>query len=346
MLQEYNLDIRNRVWPRVLEYMRRHVFLQANPSVSPCSMTSSVNHTCDPVVPSVNPFFMLVYSLLFLQASSSLMVYLKNLTAADFLLCLCLPLRITHYASSSAILHRVHCSIGATSLYLNMYTSILFMGYIAVNRYLKIIHPLGTHILQTVRTAHIVSTVTWVFLLAPTITYNIMFFKTHKPLTSQSGYCGPLFSTSFSVLHKTFQISCTIIFLLVFISLVFFYYSTSRRVLQAQQRQLASSGSEKLVKSRRNILVLVSIFCVCFVPYHLVRLPYAFLWKSSVGQLLYYLKEAATMVSVFNVCLDPLVYFFLCKTFRAHVRKASWRVNDPNKQTRRVRAATSQTNEL
>uniref|UniRef100_A0A3B4F6F8 G-protein coupled receptors family 1 profile domain-containing protein n=1 Tax=Pundamilia nyererei TaxID=303518 RepID=A0A3B4F6F8_9CICH len=264
------------------------------------------------------------------QASSGLMVYLQNLTAADFLLCLCLPLRIIHYASNSAIFHILHCSIGATSLYLNMYTSILFMGYIA-----------------TVRTAHIVSTVTWVFLLAPTIAYNIMFFITHKPFTSDRCYCGPLFSTSFSVLHKAFQISCTIIFLLVSISLVFFYYSISRRVLQAQQRQLASSGSEKLVKSRRNMLVLVSIFCVCFVPYHLARLPYAFLWDTNtVGRLLYYLKEAAAMVSVFNVCLDPLVYFFLCKTFRAHMRKASWRVNNPNKQTRRVRAATSQTNEL
>uniref|UniRef100_A0A3P9C7G4 G-protein coupled receptors family 1 profile domain-containing protein n=1 Tax=Maylandia zebra TaxID=106582 RepID=A0A3P9C7G4_9CICH len=259
------------------------------------------------------------------QASNSLMVYLKHLTAADFLLCLSLPLRIIHYASSSGIVYILHCSIGATSLYLNMYASILFMGclpppFSSLRRYLTIIHPSGTHILQTVRTAHIVSTVTWVFLLAPTITYNIMFFITHKPLTSDPGYCGPLFSTSFSILHKTFQISCTIIFLLVFISLVFFYYSTSRKVLQAQQRQLVSFSTDKLVKSRRNMLVLVSIFCLCFVPYHLARLPYTFLWTScSVGQLLYYLKEVTTILSVLNVCLDPLVYFFLCKTFRAQV---------------------------
>ncbi|XP_039877539.1 P2Y purinoceptor 14-like [Simochromis diagramma] len=302
-------------------------------------VTSSVNRTCDLVVQSVNPFFMLAYSLVFLvglllngfiikfyccqaqqQASRSLMVYLKNLTAADFLLCVSLPMRVTDYASRSVIFRELYCSFGATSLYLNMYASIIFMGYIAADRYLTIIHPSGTHILQTVRTAHIVSTVTWVFLLAPTITYNIMFFITHKPLTSDPGYCGPLFSTSFSVLHKTFQISCTIIFLLVFISLVFFYYSTSRKVLQAQQRQLASFSTDKLVKSRRNMLVLVSIFCLCFVPYHLARLPYTFLWTScSVGRLLYYLKEVTTILSVLNVCLDPLVYFFLCKTFRAQV---------------------------
>uniref|UniRef100_A0A3P9DGE3 G-protein coupled receptors family 1 profile domain-containing protein n=1 Tax=Maylandia zebra TaxID=106582 RepID=A0A3P9DGE3_9CICH len=257
------------------------------------------------------------------QASRSLMVYLQNLTAADFLLCLCLPLRIIHYASNSAILHILHCSIGATSLYLNMYTSILFMGYIAVNRYLTIIHPSGTHILQTVRTAHIVSTVTWVFLLAPTIAYNIMFFITHKPFTSDRCYCGPLFSTSFSILHKAFQISCTIIFLLVFICLVFFYYSISRRVLQAHTSRRVLQAQQ-----RQNMLVLVSIFCVCFVPHHLFRVLFVFLLNTcSVDPVLYYLKEAATMVSVFNICLDPLVYFFLCKTFRAQVRKASRRTN-------------------
>uniref|UniRef100_A0AAZ1XVE4 G-protein coupled receptors family 1 profile domain-containing protein n=1 Tax=Oreochromis aureus TaxID=47969 RepID=A0AAZ1XVE4_OREAU len=251
------------------------------------------------------------------QASRSLMVYLKNLTAADFLLCISLPMRVTDYASSSSpIGQELYCSFGASALYLNMYASIIFMGYIAANRYLKIVHPSGTHVLQTVRTAHIVSMVTWVFLLAASITYTILFFITEKPLTSNSIRCDYMLGTSVTLFYKIIHVSCAIIFLVVFICLVFFYYSTSCRVLQVQQSQLASSGSEKLVKSRRNMLVLVSIFCVCFVPYHLVRLPYTILWDSCpAGWILYYLKELATMVSVFNICLDPLVYFYLCKTF-------------------------------
>ncbi|KAL4008687.1 hypothetical protein ACER0C_002539 [Sarotherodon galilaeus] len=317
------------------------------------NMTSSFNQTCDPVFPSVNPFFVLVYSLVFLvglllngfilkfyigqaqqQASSSLMVYLKNLTAADFLLCLSLPLRITHCGSKSFIIRRLYCSFGTSAFYMNMYASIIFMCYIAANRYLKIVHPSGTHVLQSVRAAHIISMVTWVCLLAPSVTYSVLFFITQKPLTFTPSHCGPLFSASISLLFKILHTLCTIIFLLVFISLVFFYYSISRRVLQAQQRQLASSNAEKLVKTRRNMLVLVSIFCVCFVPYHLFRLPATFLWSScSVGPVLYYLKEAAIMVAVFNICLDPVVYFFLCKTFRAQVRKMSRRVDDPNEQT-------------
>uniref|UniRef100_A0A669BB20 G-protein coupled receptors family 1 profile domain-containing protein n=2 Tax=Oreochromis niloticus TaxID=8128 RepID=A0A669BB20_ORENI len=303
------------------------------------NMTSPLNETCDLVGTSVNPFFMLVYSLLFVvglllngfilkfyccgaqqQASSSLMVYLKNLTAADFLLCLSLPLRISYYGGTSVIVMRLYCSFGASALFLNMYASIIFMCYVAANRYLKIVRPSGTHVLQSVRAANIVSMVTWICLLALSVPYTILFFITQKPLTSIPNHCGLLFSASVSLMFKIIHTLCTIIFLLVSISLVFFYYSISRRVFQAQQSQLASS--EKLVKSRRNMLVLVSIFCVCFVPYHLVRVPFVFLLNTcSVEPVLYYLMEAATMVSVFNVCLDPLVYFFLCKSFRAQVNR-------------------------
>uniref|UniRef100_I3KP55 G-protein coupled receptors family 1 profile domain-containing protein n=1 Tax=Oreochromis niloticus TaxID=8128 RepID=I3KP55_ORENI len=301
-------------------------------------MTSSLDQTYDVDETSINPYFMAVYSLVFLVSfklsncvSNSLMVYLKNLTAADFLLCLCLPLRITYYASSSPIIRRLYCSFGASALFINMY---LYSAYFSsLSRYLRIIHPSGTHMLQTVQTARIISVITWVFLLAPTVVYVIIFFSSQKPLTFNPSRCVHLFTPSVSLLFRILHTFSAIIFLLVFISLVFFYYSISRRVLEAQQTQLASSGTEKLLKSRRNMLVLVSIFCVCFVPYHLVRLPFAFLWSDdSVGPVLFYLKEVTTMVSVFNICLDPVVYFFLSNTFWDKVRKARAQHTTRNKE--------------
>ncbi|XP_070769016.1 P2Y purinoceptor 14-like [Enoplosus armatus] len=300
---------------------------------------------CDQVNNSAYPVFMMVYSLVFLvgfslncfimkfyfcraqrQASSSIMVYLKNLTAADFLLCLCLPIRITNCASSSVTIRLVYCNFGASALCLNMYASILFMGYIAANRYLKILQGTsGTHILQTVRAANIISTVTWVFLLAMMSAYIILSFRTQEPLTSVPVSCEVLHSDQLALLYKIIHTSSTAIFLFVLVSLVFFYYTTSRRVSLAQQRQPASSSSKKLAKSRRNMLVLVSVFCFCFVPYHLVRLPNAFLWRNcSWSKVFYYLMELTIVVSVLNVCLDPLIYFSFCKTFRTHlIRRVS-----------------------
>uniref|UniRef100_A0A4W6C324 G-protein coupled receptors family 1 profile domain-containing protein n=1 Tax=Lates calcarifer TaxID=8187 RepID=A0A4W6C324_LATCA len=187
------------------------------------------------------------------RSSSSMMVYLKNLMAADFFLCLCLPFIITKYSSSSITIHMIYSNYGCSAFYLNMYASILLMGYIAANRYLKIVHPSQTHILQTVRSAHIISTVTWVFLLVIMIAYITLSHLTQPQLTSVSDRCEVLLSTQIIAFYKIIHVCSASVFLFVLISLVVFYYNSSHRVLLAQQRQPTSSDSKKLVKSRRNV---------------------------------------------------------------------------------------------
>ncbi|XP_029028363.1 P2Y purinoceptor 14-like [Betta splendens] len=304
---------------------------------------SSFNHSnnsteCRHVDASSHVYFMLFYSVLFVvglllngftlrvyfcraqqKASSSVTIYLKNLAAADFLISLCLPWRIMNYARPSVLVRQVYCNFGASAFYLNMYASILFMGFIAANRYLKIVHPLGTSVLQRVQAAYIISTVTWVVLLTITTSYVIVSLLTQKPLTSvpASVTCDALHSEQISLLYKVIHTFSTLIFLLVLVSLVVFYYNTSRRLSLVQRRQPTSTSSKKLAKSRRNMLVLVSVFCVCFVPYHLVRLPYAFLRNQCSWS--FYLKELTVVLSVLNICFDPLIYFIFCKAFRAQL---------------------------
>ncbi|KAM9363746.1 P2Y purinoceptor 14-like [Symphorus nematophorus] len=252
------------------------------------------------------------------------MVYLKNLAAADFLLCLCLPIRIINYASNSVTIRLVYCNFGASALFLNMYASILFMGYIAANRYLKIFQGTsGTHILQTVRAAHIISTVTWAFLLAIMSAYVILSFYTQKPLTSVPVSCEVLHSDQLTLLYKIIHVCSTAIFLFVLVSLVFFYYSTSSRLSLAQQRQPESFSSKKLTKSQRNMLVLVCVFCFCSVPYHLVRLPNTYLGRNcSWRKVFSYLMELTNIMSFLHICLDLLIYFIFCKAFRAQLSQS------------------------
>ncbi|KAM4589130.1 P2Y purinoceptor 14-like [Fundulus diaphanus] len=316
-------------------------------SSAPETMTGSNSTSCDPNHRAANTFFIVIYSLMFLvglvlngftlrvyfcvaqhQASSSVTIYLKNLAASDFLISLCLPLRIMNFATNSSVIRQVYCNFGASAFYLNMYASILFMGYIAANRFMKIVHPLGNHFFQTTRAAYITSILTWGFLLAMTSTYVVLSLLTQKSQGSYSGMvsCDVLHSQQLSLLYKIIHTCSAIIFLAVLISLVFFYYSTSHKLSLAQKSQSTSSNSKKLAKSRRNMLVLVTVFCVCFVPYHLIRLPYAF--KKSLfckWSWFFYLKELSVLVSVLNVCLDPLIYFIFCKAFRAQMsmRRAS-----------------------
>ncbi|XP_043976257.1 P2Y purinoceptor 14-like [Gambusia affinis] len=295
--------------------------------------SSVQNMTCNSAVKSGESVLAVVYSLLFLvgislnsftlwfhchgargRASKSWMIYLKHLTAADFLLCATLPLRIIYYTSSSFNIHLLYCSVGAPLLFLNIAASILFMGYIAANRYMKIFYSTGTHFLMTPKASHIISITTWVVLLTMAIApYCIlMLINEHH---DEHRMCAHLIIGPVKTLHTVIHAVACIFFLLVLFSLVFFYYSISRRVHQVH---LASSNSKKLVRSRRNMLVLVSVFCFCFVPCHIIRLPYMKL-QGHCSVVLYYLKEVTVLLSASNICLDPLIYVFHCKEFRAQL---------------------------
>lgn len=188
-----------------------------------------------------------------------------------------------------------------------------------LSRYLKIVHPLGTHFLQTERAALIISRVTWVFLWITASTYAILSGITQQTVDSvpSRSSCKNLHREDFSIFYKIIHTCSTTIFLCVLLSLLFSYCSTSHRLSHVQVRQPASSSSKKLTKSRRNILVLVSVFCICFVPYHLVRLPYTFQTRPCPqNQVFMYLKELTSMTAILNICLDPLIYFIFSKAFR------------------------------
>ncbi|RVE65331.1 hypothetical protein OJAV_G00134440 [Oryzias javanicus] len=292
---------------------------------------------------SAHIFFVAAYSLLFVvglllngftlkvyfcrvqqRMASSVTIYLRNLAASDFFLSLCLPIRIANFSFKSLALRKAYCSFGASAFYLNMYASILFMGYIATNRYLKIVHPVGNHFLQTRRAAYILSVVTWAALLSVTGSYAVLsavLVKENVTAVPAEVSCDFLQSRDVDVFYKVLHSVSFIIFLLVLASLLFLYSSLYRRVLLMQRRPSSTSTSSKLNKSRRNMLVLVGVFCVCFVPYHLIRLPYAF--NKNVGRLwgtwFTDLKETGVLLSACNVCLDPLIYFIFCKAFRAQL---------------------------
>lgn len=225
-----------------------------------------------------------------------------------------------------------------------MYYDIILIFY-SYLRYLKIVRPLETHALQTVRTARHISIGTWLSLLAMSSVYLILFLLTswghvHKP--EKSG-CEALHSPQLSLVYKITHSVSMVLFTFVLVSLIALYWGTLQKIRQAQLSTQSTSRNHKFRKSKRNMLVLVVVFCVCFVPYHLVRLPYAFIkpqTKLCTAQAFYVLKELTVLLSVLNACLDPLIYFIFCKAFRAQLglrrMSDSMRDSDDKSQQRRM----------
>ncbi|TRY83382.1 hypothetical protein DNTS_016652 [Danionella cerebrum] len=253
---------------------------------------SNVTQTAAPCEQSkipVHPVFIFAYSVVFFislalncitmkvffcskhKVFSSITIYMKNLAAADFFLCLCLPLRIANYASSSEITGNIYCSFGATAFYINMYASILFMDFIAANRYLKIVRPLETHALQMVHTARYISVATWLLLVATSSIYLIIFLLTSWGTNRKPGRigCDAFHSDQLRVVYKITHSVSMVLFSSVLFSLIVLYWRTLQKIRKVQLSTLSTSSKQTFRRSKRNMLVLVVVFCVCFVPYHM-----------------------------------------------------------------------------
>uniref|UniRef100_A0A9J8BF39 G-protein coupled receptors family 1 profile domain-containing protein n=2 Tax=Cyprinus carpio TaxID=7962 RepID=A0A9J8BF39_CYPCA len=252
---------------------------------------------------------------------SSFTVYMKNLVAADFFLCLSLPLRIAAYANNSSIMNNIHCSFGATAFFLNIYASILFMDFIAANRYLKIVRPMETHALQMVHTARYISAATWLCLLALSSIYLILFLQNFRGQIPDAFTCESSDNSPLSVTYKSIHCMTFVSFIFVLVSLILLYWKTHQKLREVQFSSQVSFRSQTFETSKHNMLVLVVIFCVCFVPYQLVKLPYIFikplLRDCTAVHTYYILKELTILLTALNGSLDPLIYFFFCKTFRS-----------------------------
>ncbi|XP_067898743.1 P2Y purinoceptor 14-like [Heterodontus francisci] len=306
-------------------------------SIQIVTTTNSSDITCQLISKGFTEFTIIAYSLIctvgiilnslafwvyfcHIPNSNSIIIYLKNLVVADFLLVLSLPLRIIEKTKvDSRILRKIYCNFATCIFYLNLYSSILFLGYIAATRYLKIVKPLRKYAFQNLKSAKVISIGTWCVLLSLGFSYIFLTGKM-SPQNSTKTTCFELKSDTGSYWHICLHTGGTILFFCVLFGLCFFYFQTAKRL----DKSPSPNSLKKQAKAKNNILILLAVFLVCFVPYHIVRLPYILSQTNVISgcfweKTLYHLKESAIVLSTLNACFDPVIYFLFCKAFRSKI---------------------------
>lgn len=109
-----------------------------------------------------------------------------------------------------------------------------------------------------------------------------------------------------------------IMFFIVMVVLIVCYISISHHIQKSSKPFISCSGRTR--RHNQSIRVVVAVFFVCFLPYHLCGLPFLFSQLDTVlnkdtYKILVYCKEATLFLSACNVCLDPIIYFFMCRSF-------------------------------
>ncbi|XP_077396744.1 P2Y purinoceptor 13 isoform X2 [Festucalex cinctus] len=256
-----------------------------------------------------------------IPSKSTFMVFLKNVVVADLLMTLTIPLRVLSDAGVGAgPLRAFHCRYSAVLFYITMYISIILLGLISLDRYLKIVRPFGKGALQRVWVGQALSVAVWVVMLSLALP-NVILSDQPPRYSNGRVKCTSMKSQAGLDWHEGFNYFCQVIFWGTLALMVFCYTFISKKVYESYKASKSSSQAASR-KTKAKVFVVVAVFIVCFAPFHFARVPYTLTQtRNAISQCrakngLYVAKETTLWMSATNVVLDPLIYVFLCSVFR------------------------------
>ncbi|XP_041119233.1 P2Y purinoceptor 14-like [Polyodon spathula] len=272
-----------------------------------------------------------------IPSQTSFTVYFKNIVVADLFMTVSFPFKIVNdFGLGSWYLRVVVCRYTAVMFYLNMYTGIIFLGLISLERYVKIVKPPRASIILNATFSQTLSTATWILIMILLVPNIILTSKEATEDTSKN--CIQLKTDLGVQWHNVSNYACIAAFWVVFL-LMFFCYTSISKTIYDSYKKFRRDNTKSRRKSKRNIFSLLVVFFICFVPYHACRIFYTLsqtvdIFSEQTKYVLFHIKEGTLLLSALNVCLDPVIYFLMCKTFRELlVERFSKKVSDSKRKS-------------
>ncbi|XP_071352411.1 P2Y purinoceptor 13-like [Trachinotus anak] len=258
---------------------------------------------------------------LHLKSTSTFVVYLKNLVAADVVMTLIIPIKAaSDLTGASETLFVLSCNYFSAIFYSTQYTCITLLGLISLDRFFKIMIPQSKLFGQNLTFSKLVSGSVWVIMFGGTALPNILSNRLVANMTTVSTcmkFKGPVGLE----VHRMIVIYLNGLFWLVSVVIAVCYICIANKVIQSF-RNSGSNNNQGKRKIKLRVFLIVIVFFVLFTPYHIVRIPYTFQQvRSSVeGGCNYskskFGKEFSLWLVSTNICMDPLLYVFLCREFK------------------------------
>ncbi|XP_040053404.1 hydroxycarboxylic acid receptor 3 [Gasterosteus aculeatus] len=246
-------------------------------------------------------------------------VYLTHLAVADSVVLFCLPFRADYYRRGQDWLYGdVPCRVLLFLLAANRAAGIFFLTAVAVDRYLKIVHPGNRINRMGLGYALWVSLGLWglIFLATGYLLANEHFFYNGNRTQCESFNICMGFSP-LSTWHNAFYV------LQFFLPTAIVAFCTTRIAWQLRVRTLDKKG--KIKRAVQFVAAVALIFITCFFPSTVSRIAVWILkvWYDECR----YFEEAnlafytSVCFTYFNSVLNPVVYYFSSPAFSGTFNK-------------------------
>lgn len=235
-------------------------------------------------------------------------VFLFNLALADFLLNMALPLRASYYLSGiDWKFGDPLCRISLFMLAMNRGGSILFLTAVAVDRFVRVVHPHHSLNFMTKAKATHGAVLLWII----TITLNVSILTESKfTHMNETTKC-----ESFGNENKYHNVVFFVIFL---ISLSIIIFCTKHTYAQLHKRRM--DRNRRIRRIMLSLTLLTVMFTVCFLPCNITRL---LIWVRAAQlpdyedveslEMAFYITISLTYL---NSMLDPVLYYLSSPPFQ------------------------------
>ncbi|XP_059832377.1 P2Y purinoceptor 4-like [Hypanus sabinus] len=255
-------------------------------------------------------------------------IFMFNLAISDVLYVLSLPLLAYYYANHNHWPFGVLlCKLTRFLFYANLYSSILFLTCISVHRYLGVCYPIQSLRWMNVNRAWIVCILVWTSVIICLIP-NLIFVTTSR--RGKSMLCHDTTRREDFPQYVFYSSAVMVIlFVIPFFIITFCYSVMTRRLRKTHIFGFRPTPSNVKNKAIKIIIIVLLVFFLCFVPFHITRtIYYTFrvLKKNchALNIVNFTYKITRPLASI-NSCIDPILYFLAGDNYRGKFMHATWR---------------------
>ncbi|MBZ3882133.1 Platelet-activating factor receptor [Sciurus carolinensis] len=266
-------------------------------------------------------------------------IFMVNLTVADLLFLITLPLWITYYYNQGNwILPKFLCNLAGCFFFINTYCSVAFLGVITYNRFQAVTRPIKTAQATTRKRGIYLSLVIWVAIVAAASYFLVLDSTntvTDKASTGNITRCFEHYEKG-SVPVLVIHIFIVFSFFLVFLIILFCNLIIIRTLLMQPVQQ--KHNAEVRRRALWMVCTVLAVFIICFVPHHVVQLPWTLaelgFQNSNFHQAINDAHQVTLCLLSTNCVLDPVIYCFLTKKFRKHLTEQFYSMRSSRKCSR------------
>ncbi|KAJ8354012.1 hypothetical protein SKAU_G00215790 [Synaphobranchus kaupii] len=238
-------------------------------------------------------------------------IFILNLSIADLsYLLFCIPFQSTVYILPTWVLGAFICKFIHYFFTVSMLVSIFTLSAMSVDRYVAIVHSRKSSSIRVAKHALIGVVVIWIlsFAMAAPVAYYIGIVK-----GDNGTYCWEQWP---DLNKKKVYVVCTFVFGYVLpLLLISFCYAKVLNHLHKKLRNLSKKSEASKKKTAQTVLVVVVVFCLSWLPHHVVHL-WAEFGTFPLNQASFVFRVVAHCLAYSNSSVNPIIYAFLSENFR------------------------------